>query len=218
MTSIAADMIGGYNTFIKKQQELDGECYVSFYQFDDVYDTVFERVNLKDVKELDGNTYVPRGNTALYDALGRTVNEYGKYLSDLAESERPERVLVVTITDGQNNASRHFSVDQIRNMIGHQTEVYNWSFVFLGSNIDAWDAGASLGVASTSTLQFASCKGSVDKAFDSLAKGTLMYRAAAFATNYAFDASDLKDQEEFLDDEKKSKNKAIQNSLSNTTK
>jgi hypothetical protein len=211
MTGIANDMIGGYNTFIKNQKETPGECYVSFYQFDDIYEAVFERTKLEEVKDLDRNTYVPRNSTALFDAIGRTVNNYGKYLSDLPEDQRPDRVLVVVITDGENNASREFTVEQVRDMVKHQTEVYSWSFVFLGSNIDAWDAGQSLGVASASTLQFANSKGSVDKAFDSLSKSAVMYRCAAAPAAYAFAPEDLADQDQFLDDKLKSKNKAQQN-------
>lgn len=218
MSTIALDMIGGYNTFIKKQKETPGECYVSFYQFDDIYEPVFERIKLEDVKDLDSATYVPRNMTALYDALGKTINNYGKYLSELNEEERPDRVLVVTITDGVNNASREFSLEQVRNMVVHQTDAYKWSFVFLGSNIDAWDAGKALGISANTTLQFANVKGSVDKAFDALSKSAVMYRSAVSPEAYAFSAADLADQDEFLDSTLKAKNKSQQTVVSKTTK
>jgi hypothetical protein len=213
MKSIASDMIGGYNSFIEKQKEVPSECYVSFYQFDDIYETVFERVKLTDVKELDSKTYTPRNGTALYDALGQTINNYGKYLSDLSEDERPDRVMIVTITDGDNNSSHQFSVAQIRDMVQHQTEKYKWSFVFLGSNIDAWSAGASLGVSQSSTLQFASVKGSVSKAFNALNSNTRMYRSAEAPIAYSFSAADVAEQDEFLDATLKSKNQDQTKSL-----
>jgi len=216
MSSIAADMIGGYNSFIKSQKEVPAECYVSFYQFDDIYDVVFERTKLQDVKDLDDQTYVPRNMTALYDALGRTINNYGKYLSELPEEERPDRVMVVAITDGHNNASHEFTLSQVRDMVKHQTEVYSWSFVFLGSNIDAWDADGSLGVSASSTLQFANAKGSVDKAFNALSKNTAMYRSCAAPVAYSFSPEDLAAQDEFLDETLKSKNKAQQNKSATT--
>lgn len=217
MTGIATDMIGGYNSFIKKQKETPGECYVSFYQFDDIYETVFERTKLEDVKELDNKTYVPRNMTALYDAMGKTINNYGAFLASLPEEERPERVLFLTITDGANNRSFEFTLNQVAAMVKHQTEVYSWSFVFLGSNIDAWSAGQSLGVVSTSTLQFANVKGSVDKAFNALSDNTRLYRTSAAPAAYAFSAKDLADQDEFLDDTLKSKNKAQQTKSSTMT-
>jgi hypothetical protein len=211
MSSIAADMIGGYNEFIRKQRELAGECYVSFYQFDDIYEPVFVRLKLEDVPDLDNKTYCPRNMTALYDSLGRTVNEYGAYLASLDESERPDRVMVITITDGQDNVSSRFTPEDIRNIVKHQTEVYNWDFVFLGSNIDAWGVGAGLGIISTSTLQFSNQAGSVSNAFASLASNTISYRSAITKGAYSFAAADYAAQQDFLeDDDKKEKNlKAI---------
>jgi hypothetical protein len=217
MSSIASEMVIGYNNFIKAQKETAGECAVSFYQFDDQYDVVFERSALSEVKDLDNKTYVPRGSTALFDAMGRTINNYGKYLSDLPEDERPERILFVTITDGQNNASREFTLDQVANMVKHQTEVYKWDFVFLGSNIDSWAAGESFNIKASSTLQFANNAGSVKSAFDSLAKSTVMYRSCAVKADYSFEAADYAAQDDFLDGSLKSKNKAAQNKSSTTT-
>jgi hypothetical protein len=207
MAWIAKDMIGGYNEFIKKQKELKSECFVSFYQFDSIYESVFERTALDKVIDLDEKTYKPRNSTALFDAIGKTINNYGKYLSDLPENERPERVLFVTITDGENNASHEFDIFKVRDLIKHQTEKYNWDFVFLGSNIDAWDAGQSFGIAKGSTLQFANNAGSVKKAFASLADNATVYRSAVVKSAYLFSAQDVEDQNEFLDEKLKSKNK-----------
>lgn len=207
MKSIANDMIGGYNEFIKKQKETPGECFVSFYQFDDIYEKVFERVALKDVVDLDGKTYVPRNMTALYDAMGRTIDGYGQYLANLSEDERPERILLVTITDGQNNASSQYTMKDIQEKVKHQTEKYGWDFVFLGSNIDAWEAGGSLGVVASSTLQFANAAGSVQNAFRSLSDNATSYRASVSKCAYTFKKEDLDAQDEFLDNDKKSKNK-----------
>lgn len=212
MKGIASDMVGGYNEFIKKQKETPNECFVSFYQFDDIYEKVFERVALQDVKDLDAKTYVPRNMTALHDAMGKTIDDYGQYLANLAEEERPERILFVTITDGMNNASTQYTFEKLRDMIKHQTEKYGWDFVFLGSNIDAWDTGGSMNISASSTLQFANVGGSVQNAFNSLADKATMYRSSAAKCAYAFDAKDREDQDEFLDDDKKSKNKKQQKS------
>lgn len=216
MSTIATDMIGGYNSFIKQQKEIPNECVVSFYQFDDVYETVFERVKLADVAELDSKTYVPRNMTALYDAMGKTINNYGAYLSSIPDEERPERILFVTITDGLNNASHEFSLEQVGNMVKHQTEVYKWDFVFIGSNIDAWKAGGSLNVKSSSTLQFANSAGSVKAVFSSLASNTMMYRSATSKMDYAFSDADKMEQDKFLDGDLKSKNKAQTQTPSST--
>jgi hypothetical protein len=210
MGSIAKDMIGGYNQFIEDQKKLEGECVVSFYQFDNVYESVFERVPLKDVVELTAETYVPRAMTALYDAMGRTINSYGEFLSSIPEEERPERVLFVTITDGDNNASIEFDMAKVAELVKTQTEKYQWDFVFLGSNIDAWEGGGSLNIKSSSTLQFANSGGSVKAAFASLNSNTLQYRSVSAKADYSFSAKDLSDQDQYLDDNLKSKNKQQQ--------
>lgn len=218
MQGIAKDMIGGYNTFIQTQKELSAECFVSFYQFDDIYETVFERTPLAQVQVLDAKTYLPRGSTALYDAIGFTIDSYGKYLAELPEEERPDRILFVTITDGLNNASKTFTVEAVRDKIKHQTENYKWDFVFLGSNIDAWSAGESLGVAADSTLQMSSVADSYSKGFDSLGKNTQVYRTSAAPGKFSFCAADYDAQDQFLDGEQKSKNKKQAKSSPTSTK
>ncbi|MEK9797450.1 MAG: hypothetical protein VW713_12005, partial [Alphaproteobacteria bacterium] len=81
MASIAKDVIGGYNTFLKEQQAQPGEARITYTQFDDKYEVVSAGVPVKDAKELTNQTFVPRGSTALYDAIGRTLNEQGAQAS-----------------------------------------------------------------------------------------------------------------------------------------
>lgn len=218
MRSIAKDMIGGYNEYIEKQKKTPGECFVSFYQFDDIYEPIFERVKLQDVKDLDGDTYKPRNSTALLDAVGNTIVNYGKYLSELQEDARPERILFVTITDGEENASHVFDITKVRDMVKHQTDVYKWDFVFLGSNIDAWDAGQSIGVARCATLQFANTKGSVGAAFKSLSDQTSGYRSSSSKIAYAFTAADYAAQDDQLVGNQKAKNRMAQAAAAKSTK
>lgn len=206
MRGIANDMIGGFNSFIAKQKEIEGECVVSFYQFDSEYETVFDKIPLHKVKDLTNKTYSPRGSTALYDAMGKTIDDYGVYLSSLQESDRPERVLVVTITDGENNSSKEFNLTDIKNRIKVQTETYDWDFVFIGSNIDSWEVGDSIGISRGATLQFSNCADSVGNVFASLSDNATNYRISAHKMAYSFTKDDLNKQDKFLNDNQKSKN------------
>jgi hypothetical protein len=114
MTTVAKDMIGGFNSFIKVQKENNvGECRVSFYQFDTLYESVFENMEISLVPDLTDKTFVPRGGTALLDAVGRTINTVGAELATLPEEERPEKVLMVIITDGEENSSHEFTAEQV---------------------------------------------------------------------------------------------------------
>jgi hypothetical protein len=204
MSSIANDMIGGFNAFIKKQRDAKiGECKITFNQFDDIFEQIYKNVDVNDVKDLTSDTYQPRGCTALYDAVGKTVNSVGVDLNALPENERPEKVLVVVITDGLENASREFDAKKVREMVKHQTEVYNWEFVFLGANIDTWSTGESIGVAGCNTISYASTGvnsgTSTGMLWDTLGSKTVCYRACASSNaSMAFTDEEREEQEKLI--------------------
>jgi Mg-chelatase subunit ChlD len=143
MESIKNDMIGGFNTFIAEQKKLPGECLVTLTQFDTEYDIVYSGKPLKDVPGLE---LVPRGSTALLDAVGRTINDVGARLKATAEDQRPERVLFVIVTDGQENVSHEFTITAINQMVTHQRDKYKWEFVYLGANQDSFAEAQKLGI------------------------------------------------------------------------
>jgi hypothetical protein len=195
MSSIRTDMIGGFNAFIKAQRDANiGECRVFAYQFDTEYSTIFENLNINDVPNLTEKTYQPRGGTALYNSLGKTVVDIGTRLASLPESERPEKVLVVTITDGEDNSElRNFSVSEydsskVKEMVKHQTEAYKWDFAYIGANQDAWAVGATMGV--TNNLNYVADSVGTARAFGNLTKSTLSYRSAPVASAFAFTNDD----------------------------
>lgn len=151
MQSIAKDMEGGFSTFLTKEKKSGDETKVSIVYFDDIIE---QDVQSADIKDINGIKIVPRGSTALLDAVGQTVVKTGERLAAIPEDERPNRVLVYIITDGQENASKEYSLEQIREKIVHQREQYAWDFVFLGANIDSFGVGGNLGVCRASTANF----------------------------------------------------------------
>lgn len=151
MMMIRNDMEGGLKSFLEDQKKLDGECKITFARFDDKYELVFEDRDINEVGELQ---LEPRGLTALYDAIGKTVNSVGARLAATPESERPSTVLVQIITDGLENASREFTADAIKTMITRQQSVYNWQFVYLGANQDAFDVAHHIGIDRNHTLNY----------------------------------------------------------------
>lgn len=153
MQSARETTITGFNTFINKQKEVKGDASVKLVQFDDQYEVVFDKP-LADVPELTQNTFVPRGGTALLDAQGRTITELGKELAGLPESERPNKVIFVTLTDGQENSSTDYTYAKIKEMTEHQRLQYGWEFVFLGANQDAIKTAASIGILRNSALTY----------------------------------------------------------------
>lgn len=197
MESIRNDTIGGFNTFLKTQQEAPGEANLTLVQFDDRYEVVHNGIRVQDVPELTALTFVPRGYTALLDAIGRTITDTGTRLSALSEDQRPSKVIFVILTDGEENASKEFTRDKINEMIKHQTEAYNWDFVFLGANQDAIQVGTSIGIMAANSLSYAANKAGTDALFSSVADATVAYRSGDISKKTAFfTADDIKAQQD----------------------
>lgn len=146
MFHLVQDTIGGYNAFLESQKQEDGEAVLTTVLFDDSYKILHDRVNIQEVKPLTEKEYFARGLTALYDALGKTINTIGERLHSTKEEDRPSKVIFIITTDGEENASREFARDTIKNMVETQKNIYNWEFIFLGANIDAFGVGSSLGI------------------------------------------------------------------------
>ncbi len=149
MQSMVNDAIGGFNAFLAEQQAFPGEATFTLAQFDNIYELLYPFANIQDVKPLTKETFVPRGSTALLDAIGKCVNETGKHLAATPEPARPEKVLFVILTDGEENSSREFNHHQINDMITQQQNVYKWQFIFLAANQDAIASASRLGIDTT---------------------------------------------------------------------
>ncbi len=174
MWSIAKDMEGGLAKFIEEQKLVKGECKVSLIQFDEKIETVFSGLALETIAAIKVE---PRGSTALYDAVGRAIDEAGARFRKLKEKDRPERVTFVIITDGFENASKEYSAQKINEMITHQRDVYKWEFVFLGANQDSILTAQTLGININNAYNFSADPKSVEAGFYSLNQGYTVMRS-----------------------------------------
>ncbi len=156
MSNVATDTIGGFNTFLDSQKKTPGTATFTLHQFDGKFETVVNAEDIQKVQDLTSKTFVPRGMTALLDAIGRSVTDAGARLEKLPEGERPAKVIFVILTDGYENSSREFTREQIFKMVEHQKEKYSWEFVYLGANQDAIQVGGSLGINAQSSMTYAS--------------------------------------------------------------
>lgn len=146
MSGLESDTIGGYNAMLEKQKKEPGEVVITTVLFDDRYELLHDRINLRGIAPITDNEYFVRGSTALLDAIGKTINKIGNVLNYTAEEERPEHVMFIITTDGMENASREFSCEKISQMIEHQKSKYGWEFIFLGANIDAIATAERFGI------------------------------------------------------------------------
>lgn len=147
MTGLENDTIGGYNAMLRKQQSEDGEAVITTVLFDDKYELLHDRINLKAIAPITCKEYFVRGSTALLDAIGRTIHKIGTVQKNTAEEYRAEKVMFVITTDGMENASREYSYEKVRTTVEHQKEKYGWEFIFLGANIDAVETAGRFGIA-----------------------------------------------------------------------
>jgi uncharacterized protein YegL len=139
MESIKAGTLEGVNAFLDQQKKENSDYPVRFSLtlFSTKIEARHSSIPVTEVPSLNDTTYLPDGGTALLDAIGITIDSLGKRLAETLEAERPAKVIVAIMTDGEENSSRVFTWDQINEKIKHQTEVYKWEFLFMGANQDA---------------------------------------------------------------------------------
>lgn len=167
-----SDVIGGFNSFIEKQKvENTGKIAVSMYKFNNEVTRVINNKPAAKVRTLTNEDYNPSGFTALYDAIGQAIHETDNNLSVLAEKDRPDKVMMVIITDGQENASKEFSATAIKSAIATHEELLNWSFIFLGSGLNDFRDAEAIGI----KYQANAPAWKLKKNIDHIAHTTVMY-------------------------------------------
>jgi hypothetical protein len=193
MSSIAADAIGGFNTFLDGQKRLPGQARLTLVLFNENYTAVCESADIQSIAPLDNTTYVPAGTTALLDAVGRTIDDLGARLAAVPEPERPAKVIFAILTDGMENASRKYSLQDISDRIRHQGETYSWEFVFLAANQDAIATASRISIRSDAATNFAPTSEGVRYACADMGRRVSAYRNADFdftSMNDIFGAKD----------------------------
>lgn len=146
MSGLESDTIGGFNSMLEKQKKEEGDAIITTVLFDNEYELLHDRVNLKGIQSITDKEYYVRGTTALLDAVGLTINKLINVQKHTTKEERAGHVMFVIITDGYENASLEFTYDKVRKMIEHQKDKYSWEFIFLGANIDAAATAESIGI------------------------------------------------------------------------
>ena len=175
MEAIRDDTIGGFNTFLKDQKAMPGEATLSLIQFDsqNPYEVIHDFKPLKDVPELTRETFVPRAMTPLLDAIGRTINDVESRVKALGE----HRVVVVIITDGQENASREFRKDQIEKMVREKQSSDKWQFAFLSADLASIGDAMSWGFRAQSTMAYDPNQAGVKNMYTAMSQSIASYRA-----------------------------------------
>ena len=201
MQSIREDTIGGFNAFLHEQQQQPGHATLTLVQFDsqDPYEVIHHFRPIAAIPDLTSTTFVPRASTPLLDAIGRGINDLEKTVADLPAPDKPGRIVMVIITDGQENSSREFTRALVQQMIGEKQQA-GWQFVFLSADLTAINEALDSGVSAVSALSFDKTAEGSRKVWASASARIADYRSARSA-NVSFLDTDREQQ----DSEKKRK-------------
>lgn len=184
--------VEGINGFILSQQKLDLPAVLTLATFSDAvqhnlrgrprinYDPckyIYSSKDLRRVQTLDSKSYTPcGGQTALLDAMGHLIKNTGDRLACTPEKDRPNKVIIVIMTDGEENASEHYTRDTVRHMVEHQQTKYSWEFLYLGANQDAFKVGPGLGVKVANCMTYEANRIGTQNAYDGTTNAVANYR------------------------------------------
>lgn len=137
MDTIREKMRLALNDLIKEQKQVkERPCNFTLVKFNHQIKRIIENKPLSKVNSLRIEDYAPNGNTALYDAIGETMDAF-----------RHERdVLMVIITDGQENASKHYKKNKIMRMIKEKEQYAGWTYVYLSCDLETAAQGDEIGL------------------------------------------------------------------------
>lgn len=177
MAGLESDTIGGFNAMIEKQRKQEGTCYVSTVLFDNTSEVLHDRVALQDVPPMTDADYVAGGCTALLDAIGDAIRHIGNIHKYARAEDVPANTVFVITTDGQENASHHYSSEKVKRMIERQKEKYGWEFLFIGANIDAVETAARYGIGRDRAVNYNADKKGTRLVYDAVEKAVGSMRA-----------------------------------------
>jgi Mg-chelatase subunit ChlD len=192
MADIKDETISGFNCFLEKQKAAGDNATLTLVQFDtEGTDVVHESKPILEVPDLNHQTFQPRGGTPLLDALGQTIDSTGRALAAIPAANRPDKVVFVVITDGQENSSRHHTKTSVKEKIDHQSSKYNWQFVYLGANQDAFHEAGAVGITMANAANYAPAR--MQAAFAATAVNVAQFRRSGNAAKLSYSEDQRRD-------------------------
>ena len=193
MSSIADDTRGGFNTFLQEQREEEGTATVSLYDFNTTVTKLYESIPIADAETLDTDNYTPGGQTALYDAIATAVADTDDHVETLPDSEVPDNVILVTLTDGRENASET-PQQRVRELVETHRSEHDWEFLFIGANQDAVLTAEEMGMDDDRALNMSHSGEGTQAAHQSVSSN--ISQARRTGTTDGFDEEDRRRQEQ----------------------
>lgn len=188
MGGLEGDTIGGYNAMLAKQRAAAGEARITTVLFDDRYELLHNRADIRSAAPITEREYFVRGSTALLDAIGRTIDTLIRAQRNADREHRAERVIFVITTDGMENASREYDSARVKAMIERQKNRYGWEFLFLGANIDAIETAGRFGIASNRAQNYCADEEGTRLNYRAMSEAVLSFRKCGKVSEHWGDA------------------------------
>lgn len=181
MTAIRDATIAAFNDMLIEQKKQPGRADLTLVAFSDNVSWLRTGEPLQDSLPLTKETYIPGGNTALFDAIGKTIDVLGLQISGLNEVHRPGRVLVVVLTDGEENASKQYDNERVRRMIERQRSAYSWEFLFIGAEANTVLVARDIAVPQSNVIRYAATASGVKNSMSAMNNVVTSYRSGGSA-------------------------------------
>jgi len=189
--------VAAFNAFVKAQLDVPGDARLTLIQFDDAYEVPIAACPVQDVRQLTAATYTPRGMTALLDAIGRTVKDIDRRLTALPETEKPGKVILAIFTDGQENASREYTLKHISDLIRLYRDEKGWEFLFLAANQDAIASAGAMCMSAQSSADVSFNEKGIKSTGNAMARKV---RAMRMKSSGTMDAQAMEDDAKSMND------------------
>lgn len=178
MGGLESDTIGGFNSLIEEQKELEGKVKITTVLFDNNIELLHNRVDLDTINPLTRKDYYVRGTTALLDAMGSTIKETHERYCETLREKRPKKVMFIITTDGYENASKEYTYSMVKKRINDMKTKYDWEFIFLGANIDAVREAKRFGINEDRAVRYHSDSTGTKKNYRAMGKAVTSLRTS----------------------------------------
>ena len=176
MSEIQSTVIEGINKMIDEQAKLEGELAITMAEFDHHYNLIYNNLSVENVAPRSSKNFIPRGYTALIDAMCFTIDEVTHSINKLPVYEKPANVIFVCYTDGMENSSRAFTAKDLKEKIRLKEKEYNWKFMYMGAHPDAFREAKQFGFNDFSTVQSSSDSKSIADSYAYASANLVNYR------------------------------------------
>lgn len=168
--------ISSFNEYLAKEKKNKFNTKITTVLFSHDYEYLHNRVDVSKVKKLTSDDYYVEGCTALYDALGNTINSM--------EKKDTDKVLFVIITDGYENASKEYDNKMIKKLIKKHSD---WEFIYIGADIDSYASGGAIGIKKDNIANYKKDARGTSKLFKAVGDFECAMMGEASTTNWKQD-------------------------------